>query len=91
MEKQSLDQAVFLARTGKSEDMARAARCLNGLPVGGWAETEQAFMRLAEYLPQPHCRAYTVAELVDQLYEVRGANAWADGRYYTRPDAPARP
>ncbi len=82
MTKQTLNQAVFLARSGKSHDLYTASRVLIHVPVGGWPETRQAFTRLAEMLPDREARAYTIEEFVAEMYVVRGADAHCSGRYY---------
>lgn len=75
---QTLKQAIHLARSGKSRDLARAAYYLHGLPVGGWGETSQAMVRIREELPLRADRDYTVGDFVSAAYEVRG------DRYYSR-------
>lgn len=73
MKKQSLKQALFLAHSGKSG----AFRCgLDGCPVGGWGDTQQAKARLAEALPPREQRAYTVAEFIDAAYDVDHADRY---------------
>jgi hypothetical protein len=72
MRKQTLKQAVAAVRAGKI-----VLRCgLDGCPVGGWPETEQAKLRLAEELPRRSERSYSVDDLISALYVVDFA-----GRY----------
>lgn len=70
MAKQTLNQAIMLARTGKSADLARAAVALNGLPEGGWAETKQARVRLIDDLPMKNAREYTADEFIAAIYDI---------------------
>lgn len=72
----SLEGAVYLARSGKSQDLNRAAVRLDGCPEGGWPETQQALTDIEGWLPSRSERAYGVGEFVGALYEVDGA-----GRY----------
>jgi hypothetical protein len=66
---QSLTQAVYLATSGASAALGRAALLLDGLPVGGWAETRQATLELTNYLPHRRDRSYTVGHFVSACYE----------------------
>lgn len=75
---ETLAAALYLAR-GKSKAHARAATALDGCPVGGWGETQQAFQRLEDDLPLRSMRAYTIAEFVAAAYTVDHAD-----RYRTR-------
>ena len=68
MAKQSLKQAVHLAKTGKSKALATAARCLHGLPEGGWPQTQQARLDILEYLPLRDMRSYTITEFIGATY-----------------------
>ena len=52
---------------------------LDGLPAGGWPETQQALARLREDLPHTDLRSYLVRDLVAALYTVDHA-----GRYQRR-------
>lgn len=65
----------------KSERIARDSRrvpySLDGLPVGGWAETQQALRDLEQALPLD--RDYTLAEYVSANYYVDST-----GRYRSR-------
>ena len=45
---------------------------LDGLPIGGWPETQQAIRRLTEELPLRSQRSYTVSDLIDALYHTSG-------------------
>ena len=78
-QKQSLKQAVVLARTPGT----LIGRCcgLEGLPIGDWPATKQAMAQLMDALPLRSQRSYTAAELVDALY---GDDGW--GRYRSRGD-----
>lgn len=49
---------------------------LDGCPVGGWAQTQQAMQRLEDSLPAADERNYTVAALVRACYREDSA-----GRY----------
>lgn len=79
MNKQSLEQAVQLARTGKSRELARAARVLHGLPQGGWPQTQQAMRDLRGFLPIRELRDYTVSEFISACYATGGESG--DGPY----------
>lgn len=68
--KQSLAQAKHLVASRKSRAFGRAASYLDGLPVGGWGETEQAMRQIVEELPHRSERAYTVTEFVSAVYTV---------------------
>jgi hypothetical protein len=80
MARQTLVQAVHLALTGRSRDLARAAWVLDGKPIGGWPETQQAWREVVNELPFRHDRSYTVDHFVDAMYE-------RDGSRYRRRDA----
>ena len=79
MAKQTLKQAIHLGQSGKSKSLSRAICYLHGCPVGGWPETEQAMMRIADELPFRSDRSYTIDEFVASAYEVDFAR-----RYRTR-------
>lgn len=68
--KQTLKQAMYLAETGKSRGLRRAALALDGLPDGGWPETQQAYGYIREELPFRHDRAYTLDEFIEAAYEL---------------------
>ena len=68
MAKQTLKQAVYLAKSGQSKSLASAANSLLGCPVGGWGETEQAMHRVREELPLRSQRDYTLADFVGAVY-----------------------
>jgi hypothetical protein len=76
MIKQSLKQAIYLATSGKSRDLSRASRALDGKPVGGWPETRQARMQLRDDLPLQSQRAYTVDEFISALYTVDSSDRY---------------
>lgn len=69
---QTLAQAIHLATSGKSRALRSAALELEGKPVGGWPETEQALRQLRADLPLQSEREYTVEDFVDALYTVSG-------------------
>jgi hypothetical protein len=75
---QSLEQAITLARHGKSVSLVRAARALDGCPLGNWAETQQARLHLAGYLPPRSSRSYTIDQWIDAMYAVSPANRYAE-------------
>jgi hypothetical protein len=77
--RQTLAQAVMLARFGQSKDLARAASALDGCPVGGWPETQQARRAILDDLPVRSLRAYTLDEWISAVYTVDYAD-----RYRTR-------
>jgi hypothetical protein len=83
MSKQTLQQAVILARTGKSRDLSMAARILDHKPEGNWAETQQAMRELRGFLPLSSQRAYTWQEFVAAVYRV-DHNPNAAGTYVAR-------
>ena len=72
--KQTLRSALHLIRSGKSSTLVRAANCLDGLPIGGWPETEQARRRLIEDLPGTWDRDYAASDLIAALYDVSGSH-----------------
>lgn len=69
---QTIKQAIYLAQTGLSPMLRRAARKLDGVPVGAWAETRQAVADMAGDLPAKSDRAYTIQEWIDAAYTVVG-------------------
>lgn len=70
MSKQTLKQAIYLATSGESRPMQSAARALDGKPVGGWPDTQQARREVRNALPVPGARSYTVDQFVSALYTV---------------------
>lgn len=75
MGKQSLKQAVKLVRTGKG--LHGVTRCgLDGCPVGGWPETQQALHCMVDELPHREERSYTVHDLIAELYDVDHADRY---------------
>lgn len=57
---------------------------LAGLPIGGWAETQQARLALANAMPSPERRRWTRTDYIDAMYDTSGAH------YRVRPDAEKR-
>jgi hypothetical protein len=49
---------------------------LDGCPVGGWPETQQAMQRLCDELPHRSERTYSVSDVVDALYTVDHADRY---------------
>jgi hypothetical protein len=76
---QSLNQALYLAFTGKSRSLAGCITELAGKPVGGWAETQQAKRHIRDELPVRSMRAYTLDEFISAAYIVDSSD-----RYRTR-------
>lgn len=76
--RQTLKKAIALTNI-PATDMARAACVLDGCPVGGWPETNQAMQRIREYLPQRSDRNYSLGSFVEAVYCVDFS-----GRYRTR-------
>lgn len=74
--RQSLACAIRRARSGESRDLARAARALDGCPVGGWPETEQAKRAILNDLPLRSCRSYTVDQWIAAVYRVDSADRY---------------
>jgi hypothetical protein len=74
--KQTLKQALLLARSGKSKALARAGHYLSGCPEGGWAETAQAMRRIRDELPLRSERDYTLDEFVSAAYIVDSADRY---------------
>jgi hypothetical protein len=72
MTKQTLAQAIHLARAGKSRALVRAVHALDGKPPGGWGETMQAWREMVGDLPLRSQRDYTADEFVDAVYGVDG-------------------
>lgn len=66
MATQTLKQAIAKANRGQISGLGS----LNGCPVGGWPETEQAKRQILESLPSRTERKYTLQELIDALYTV---------------------
>lgn len=83
MKQQTLKQALYLAASGKSQSLRRAAGALEGLPDGAWPETRQGMSWIHDELPPRTERAYTVAEFVAAAYEVDPITE----RYRGRPDS----
>ena len=77
MAKQSLRTAVRL--TQRERAYQRAANYMEGLPVGGWAETKQGERQVSEELPFRADRSYTVDDFIFAVYRVDSA-----GRYRRR-------
>ena len=73
---QTLDQAVHLAKSGKSKSLSSAACSLLGKPVGGWPETQQAMRELRDELPLRSQREYTVQQFVDAVYITDSADRY---------------
>ena len=84
MKIETLAQAIYLGHSGKSKYHAIALRIMDGKPVGGWPETQQALSNLAELLPSHIWRAYTLAEFIDATYDVVGADSRVSGRYHAK-------
>jgi hypothetical protein len=76
MTKQTLKGAVYLAVSGQSKGLQRAAAYLHGKPEGGWPETMQARHNIEEDLPGHWARAYTVQQFIDALYYIE---TWSGG------------
>ena len=74
--RQQLSTMLRLIRTGRAVPVVRALNGLVGCPEGGWAETEQAWRRLQEELPEREHRSYTPGALVDACLQMDSA-----GRY----------
>ncbi len=52
-------------------------RCgLDGCPVGGWPETQEAIRQLADVLPARDKRDYSVYDVISSLYRVDGADRY---------------
>lgn len=83
-DRQTLDQAVYLAKSGKSESLSRAASHLDGLPVGGWPKTEEAMQRTIDDLPWAFDRSYTCRQFVEALYTIEHADDRSSGIYRRR-------
>lgn len=76
MKRETLHQRLAIIRRD-------GLRCgLDGCPVGGWPETQQALLRLADDIPRREHRDYDTYQLVDALYVVDHA-----GRYRRREEA----
>lgn len=76
MTKQTLKQAIHLATTGESRDLRRAALALDGKPVGGWPETQQARREVRELLPLESLRGYTVLDFIEAAYKLDSADRY---------------
>lgn len=61
----------------EDEAVRRACTTLDGLPVGGWPETQQAIRAVANELPLPSERSYTLHDLLTAAFSVG-----ADQRYH---------
>jgi hypothetical protein len=80
MAQQTLKKALYLLRSGQSRSLRIAANLLDGLPVGGWGETHQAWRQMIGELPVRAMRGYTADEFAESVYEVR------NDRYHTREE-----
>lgn len=67
MTKQTLDQAMYLARSGKSPSLRSAARALDGRIMGD-AATRQAMSDVRTGLPLQSQRSYTIEEFIACAY-----------------------
>jgi hypothetical protein len=76
MKKQTLDQAVLLARSGKSKDLQRAAMYLSGCPTGGDPATVEAWQQMRDELPRPNEREYSEGEFVAAVYTIDNARRY---------------
>jgi hypothetical protein len=85
MAKQTLSQAIHVAYSAKSRELARAISFLDGCPVGGWGETTQARTMIAGALPLRGERRYTIEQFIVSAYSVDHAD-----RYRTRAESDAR-
>ena len=63
---------------------------LDGLPYGGWAETEEEFHRLCKRMPPRSDRLWVVGDLGITVYDIKGADEDGPGWYVRRPDFLAR-
>jgi hypothetical protein len=75
MARQTLRQATLLIASGDIA-LIRAAHALDGCPIGGWAETQQARRRMLEELPSRAARSYTLTEFTDAVYTVDTADRY---------------
>jgi hypothetical protein len=77
---QTLAQAVYLVRTGRSRSLIRGLGQLVGCPEGGWAETSQGWSRLHDELPRRDEREYTADQLVEACLRLDHADRyrWRD-------------
>lgn len=70
MKRETLKQRLAIIRR-------EGIRCgLDGCPVGGWPETRQAMLRLADELPRRDERDYDIRQLVAALYWVNDADRY---------------
>ena len=76
MAKQTLEQAVHLAKTGKSKSLVIAAKSLLGCPVGGWGQTAQARLQVREELPLRSQRDYTLDEFIAAAYTTNSTDRY---------------
>ncbi len=77
MATQTLEQAIHLAKSGKSHELRSAAVALEGLPVGGWGETEQARREgVLGQLPLRSQRSYTIDQFISAVYTVDQADRY---------------
>lgn len=75
MKKQTIAAAIHRANENHN-DMTRAALVLDGCPVGGWGETQQAMQRLRELLPSREARSYSVEDFIDAVYRIDAADRY---------------
>jgi hypothetical protein len=73
---QTLKQAIHLATTGKSRALRSAALELDGKPVGGWPETQQALRQIDDALPLRSEREYASDEFIAAMYTVDSADRY---------------
>ena len=79
MTKQNLKTALTLATKGV-RPYSFLSTALDGCPVGGWPQTEQAMRLIADELPAAAARDYTINQFVDAAYEIDRST----DRYRTR-------
>lgn len=63
---QTLSSAVQAVTSGRFKSG------LDGLPIGGWPETQRAIRQLTDELPLRCERSYTVSDLIAALYHTSG-------------------
>lgn len=75
MTKQTIEQAIHLASTGKSRGLRSAANSLDGHVMGD-AAARQAMSDVRLGLPVPSMRSYTLDQFVARAYTIDSS-----GRY----------
>lgn len=72
MAKQTIEQALHLARSRKSKSLTHAASLLDGVEIANDAARITARNEVEGHLPHRTDRAYTLQQWVNAAYDTRG-------------------